>query len=271
MSKRAVLSLAALAVAACALAIGAGAFAAGGPTATTGSASTVTDTGAALSASVNPNGQATSYAFEYGTSTAYTVQTAVQDAGSGTQPVTVGTQLSGLRPGTTYHFRVIATSASGTTTGNDATFTTSGIAPPAPAGPLAATGPAAAPVVDGGTLTGTVNSSTSPPGETETYYFQLGTALPYVMQTVPATLKAGAAPTPVTAKVSGLESLHAYHYRLVAVSETGHVSVGADQTFSTLPRERLRPAAVQISASPASQRAIPDRVTVSGRMVPPHR
>jgi hypothetical protein len=271
MSKTAFLAfLGLLALAACGLTIVvSGAFAAAAPTVTTGTASAITDTGATVTASVNPNGQSTTYAFEYGTSTDYTTQTAVQNAGAGVTPATATAQLTGLRPGTTYHFRLLASNAGGTVAGPDATFATSGIAPPASASLQTTTGAATGVEVDGAKLTGTINPAGSPAGETERYYFQLGPTQPYVLQTVSQTFTAGNAPVAVSAQVSGLQSLRTYHYRLVAVGESGQASVGADQTFTTLPRERLQPLAVQVSASPVFQRRIPDRVTVSGRMVPP--
>jgi hypothetical protein len=243
LKKRRVLALPAVAVVAAALAIASGALGASAPTVSGESAGAVGDSSATLTATVNPNGQATAYAFEYGTS---------------------------LRAGTTYHFRVIASSPGGTTGGSDATFTTTGIAPPATPPAQATTGAVKVATVGGATLPGTVNAAASPAGEVETYYFQIGPSpSPYVLQTLPQTLKAGAAPVAVTAAVSGLQSLHQYHYRLVTVGEGGQVAVGADKTFLTLPRERLRPLAVQFTATPAFQRRIPDRVTVSGRMVPP--
>jgi hypothetical protein len=104
------------------------ATAASAPTVTTGSATAVTQTSATLNGTVNPNGQATDYHFEYGTSTNYTqrVPAAPPDpsAGSGTSNVPVSANISGLNPGTLYHFRLVATNGSGTTQGQDQTFTT---------------------------------------------------------------------------------------------------------------------------------------------------
>ena len=54
------------------------------PTVTTGSPSGITASAASISGSVNPNGQETSYHFEYGTSSAYGSKTAAVSAGSGT-------------------------------------------------------------------------------------------------------------------------------------------------------------------------------------------
>jgi hypothetical protein len=269
MSKRAYLgTLAALVVALAGLAAS-GAFAAGGPAVSTVTTSSVGNDSATVTATVNADGQATTYAFEYGTSVHYTQQTAVQSAGSGTEPVTVTTQLNGLRPGTTYHVRALASSSAGTVAGSDGTFTTKGIAPAGAGSAQVTTGTASAIAVDGAELTGTINPTGLAGGETVHYYFQLGTRQPYALQTLEQTFKAGGSPVPVSAQATGLGSMQLFHYRLVAVSDSGQVSVGADQTFTTLPRERLVPSAVQATASPRFRRRLPDRVTVSGRMVPP--
>ena len=71
------------------------------------------------------------------------------------------------------------------------------------------------------------------------------------------------------ALVTGLAAAQICHYRLVTVTSTGKTTVGADTVLVTLPRERLHPAKVEMSASPQFQHTMPDRVTVSGRMVPP--
>ena len=79
------------------------------PSVTTGSASAVAATAATLAGTVNPNGSATTYRFEYGTTTSYGSQSPVVDAGSGSGDEPASTDLTGLAPGTTYHFRVVAT------------------------------------------------------------------------------------------------------------------------------------------------------------------
>src|SRR5690348_5697075 len=58
------------------LAVPAVAVAAGPPTATTGAASSVMQGGATVSGTVDPQGMATTYRFEYGTSSTYGLQTA---------------------------------------------------------------------------------------------------------------------------------------------------------------------------------------------------
>jgi hypothetical protein len=84
----------------------------------------ITPDAASISASVNPNGSATTYTIEWGTTTRYGSQTAAGPAGSGSVPATVTAQLTGLRPYTLYHWRTVATNAAGTTRGRDRTFRT---------------------------------------------------------------------------------------------------------------------------------------------------
>jgi phosphodiesterase/alkaline phosphatase D-like protein len=77
------------------------------PLATTGSAVTSISS-ATVNGTVNPQGRATSYYFQFGETTAYGSQTAPQSAGAGTTPVAVSGSLSGLRTDTTYHYRLVA-------------------------------------------------------------------------------------------------------------------------------------------------------------------
>jgi Tol biopolymer transport system component len=81
---------------------------------------------ARLTGRIDPEGQATTYHFEYGPTIAYGTSAPVPDgeAGSGHVAVSVSAHLAGLAPGTTYHYRVVAANATGTTDGEDATFAT---------------------------------------------------------------------------------------------------------------------------------------------------
>ena len=99
------------------------------PAVTTGGAASIGETTATLGGTVNANGRPTTVYFEYGQTTAYGTQTAVQPGGSGTTGQAVSASVSGLTPGTTYHFRLVGTSNAGTTFGADQTFTTAGVAP----------------------------------------------------------------------------------------------------------------------------------------------
>ncbi|WP_395736525.1 choice-of-anchor tandem repeat GloVer-containing protein [Prosthecobacter sp.] len=95
------------------------------PVVATLAATTVGTTSATLNGSINPNGFTTTAKFQSGVSTSYGVDTVVSlSPSNGTTPQNISTTLTGLIPGTTYHFRASGTNSGGTSTGNDLTFTT---------------------------------------------------------------------------------------------------------------------------------------------------
>lgn len=104
------------------------------PAVTTGAASSVTETTATLGGTVVTYTSGTSFHFDYGTTTAYGQASNIGTvATSATVNATAG--LTGLQPATTYHYRLDATNANGTTYGADSTFTTAAApaaAPPPP-------------------------------------------------------------------------------------------------------------------------------------------
>ena len=94
------------------------------PVAVTGPARAVEPTGARLTGTVDANGEATSYAFEYGTTRRYGTRTRDLSAGRSFSPRTVATTVDGLRPNTVYHYRIVASNASGVRSGVNRTFRT---------------------------------------------------------------------------------------------------------------------------------------------------
>ena len=90
----------------------------------TGGAANVTFSSARLGGTVNPQKTATNYYFQYGTTTALGIETAVTPVGAGNKGVRVSVDLAGLAPTTRYHYRIVAQNASGTTLGKRRTFTT---------------------------------------------------------------------------------------------------------------------------------------------------
>ena len=216
------LALAALAAAATVAVPTRSAASGAAPGASTGAASSVTSATAVLGGSVNPNGSATSYYFQYGTTTAYGAQSAPASAGSGTTAVSASATIGGLSPDTTYHFRLVASSSAGTTDGADATFTS------AKAPPTVATGAATLASATSAVLTGTVD----PNGKPTTYVFQYGRRTSYGQSTPSASAGSGTAPVAVRATISGLSLGTTYHFRLTATSADGTVS-GADATFAS--------------------------------------
>lgn len=85
-------------------------------------------TTAMLSGKVNPNNAATTYFFEYGTTTHYGSHTTIAGIGHGISAVAVSGALNGLNPGTVYHFRLVAQNAVGQAFSHDRTFRTPDLA-----------------------------------------------------------------------------------------------------------------------------------------------
>ena len=92
------------------------------PIVVTKAASSLTPTAATLNATINPSGLATTYHFDWGTTMSYGNVTSTVSAGSGSLVSNISAGLTGLTPGTTYHFRIEGTNSDGTTYGNDLTF-----------------------------------------------------------------------------------------------------------------------------------------------------
>ena len=68
----------------------------------------ISQVSATVPARVIPDGAPTSYSFQYGTTTAYGTSTATINIGTGPGPQNVFATLRRLKPGTTYHYRVVA-------------------------------------------------------------------------------------------------------------------------------------------------------------------
>jgi len=204
------------------------------PTVQTQPATNITASTVTLTGAVNPASQDTTYKFQFGTTVAYGAETATLSAGNGGAAVPVSAALINLTPGTLYHYRVVATNATGTSAGDDATFTTAGAPPPPPpgqTGPPTATTAAATGIT---TTTGTMNGTVTTGGLATSYAFQWGTSTVYGNSTpsvnAPATTPSVNATFPLTKLKPGVT----YHYRVVAGNSNNAV-VGADMTFRTVP------------------------------------
>ena len=93
------------------------------PNATTMAATNIAPTTATVNGSVNPNGLSTAITFEYGTTTSYgTTAAAIPSPLTGSSITNVSANITGLIKGTTYHYRIKAVNALGTTFGTDLTF-----------------------------------------------------------------------------------------------------------------------------------------------------
>jgi hypothetical protein len=97
-------------------------------TPTTNAATLITDQGATLNGTANPNGWTASAYFEYGTTSGtYPSTTPTQNIGNGTSAVAVQQAVIGLTPFTTYYYKTVAMTANGVAEGNEQTFVTPSI------------------------------------------------------------------------------------------------------------------------------------------------
>jgi hypothetical protein len=104
-----------------------------------GTATEVTQTGATISATIDPQGLPTGYEVDLGTELPYNGAEVFGKAGQNEGEVTITLVLQSLLPGTTYHYRIVATNEDGSAESSDQTFTTPGVPSPLvqpPAAPL---------------------------------------------------------------------------------------------------------------------------------------
>jgi hypothetical protein len=192
------------------------------PGATTGAATAIGTTTATLNGTVDPNSRDTTFYFEYGTSTAYGTKTTVKSAGSGASPQNEAEAIAKLQVGKTYHFRIVATSDAGTTTGADASFATS-------SSPVAVTADATPVAVTSATLRGQV----TPNGLATTWWFEYGTSLSYGLKTASHSAGSGTTARAVSDGITKLTAGKSYHFRLVAQNSSGRV-FGLDRLLTTV-------------------------------------
>ena len=233
------------------------ALAASSPAVTTGQATKITTTTAVLNAAVRPNSSQTTVGFQYGITSAYGQVSGNHVVGAGAKSVTVSIKITGLTPGTIYHYRVVASNNSGSAIGTDRTFTTAG---PPPAAVV--TGPAVSILKTAATVTGSVN----PEGADTSWVVQYGVSTTYSAQTIPSqSLAKVSTSLPVSASLTGLASGTLFHYRIVAFHNGNVVSAGADATFFTEPAQRPKPR-LSAKTTPSRDRHRPYAFSTSGTL-----
>jgi trimeric autotransporter adhesin len=199
------------------------------------SASGLSPAGATLEAEVNPNYQATSYAFEYApNATGNTLEGAVTTV-AGSAPLSgVGAQAAsvevlGQQPETIYYYRVVATNNAGQVDGPVVAYRT--LPAPLETAPVVLTGAALDVTQLSATLTGTVQTRELP----TTVQFEFGTS------TAGGALQpAAVTPGSQSGSSEGIEAAFGdylqagttYYYRAVASNQYG-TGYGAWESFST--------------------------------------
>jgi len=202
------------------------------PTISNTTVSEVTSSSARLSTVVNPGFGETAYGLEYGVAT---LQESAIPGSSRLDPDNTdhpfATELSGLQPGTTYRFRVVATNFGGTSHSPEMTFTTLDV-------PTIGSG-AASEVTE---TTATLTALVSPSFSATTYSFEYGTSPQYGSATRGSPpLAADGALHPVSAQLSGLTPGTTYHFRVVASNGVG-TKTDLDRVFTTAPLRATAPA-----------------------------
>jgi hypothetical protein len=217
--------------------------------------SALTRTTALLSGSINGEGKAAKYRFQYGESSTLGLETATYASGGSLEAVSA--LVENLHPGQTYYYRIVGEDEDGANYGLIRELRT------AEAVDALSTGPVQNVTPTGGMLTGSVKREGLPTH----YYFQYGTSSAYGEQSPesPAEVPAGMTEKEerelkqVDAGVSGLQPNTVYHYRLVGENSYG-TTYGQDEMFTTSgpPRITYQP------AGPVSQ----DEATIHAQIDP---
>lgn len=195
----------------------------------------VTTSTAQLSGSVNPEGSAATWRFEYRAAGGSSWSNGPSgSAGEGTAPVPVSGELVDLEPNLSYEARLVAIGVGEKTIATSPVeFTTGGVAP------IVHTWFTAPRTTDSARINGYVN----PRNAVTTYRFEWGPTDSYG-STLPlgteGSAGAGADQVLVSAQIAGLQPGNTYHYRVVAQSSFGSVT-GEDRTFTTRTAEEMGP------------------------------
>jgi phosphodiesterase/alkaline phosphatase D-like protein len=209
--------------------------------------SAITTTGARFAGTVDPNGSATMAWFEWSTDPAFGTSEASspQSVGSGSTPVAVGLDVTGLLSGTTYYARMVASNDWGTVrTPPSAPFQTLGTAPTAVTQPASAVGP----------TTARLNGLVNPQGVAGEWWFEWSESptLSTLLATPAQALAAGTTPVGVFHDLTTLGAAQPYYFRVVV----------------STPSTTVRGAIVGFETAAAPGGALPPVVTTFSPLLP---
>ena len=176
---------------------------------------------------VDPEGNETSYRFEYVTEADFKASgyadassTSTAKLAAGFASSAVSAQVSSLSPSTVYHYRLVVSNGEGTATGQDGTVETY---PPSLI--------EAEYVTDVASSSATLYAAVNPLGASTEYRFEYGTSTAYG-QFVSGSAGGGSSSLTLSVHLQNLEAGTTYHYRVLTSNEIGSVQ-GADHTFTT--------------------------------------
>ncbi len=215
---------------------------------------------AVVTGRVTPNGDPTSYWYDYGLTTSLGSRTASQPIGSGFSAIPSPGYITGLRANTAYYFRLSAQNALGTVNGTMYSFSTNDNPPPQGSAPGATTNAAN----NVARRSASLNAHVNPHGSDTTYWFEYGLDSSFGRVTSFQSAGNGTAAVAVTVPLSGLNPSSKYYYRVDAQNQYG-TSVGATQSFTTSgPPAPGAPAADTTSATNVATSS----ATFNGRISP---
>jgi hypothetical protein len=173
---------------------------------------------------VSPSGADTHCHFEWGTTPAYGWASRDTDIGTGTSTHWVSYVVTGLAPGTLYHWRLVATNVAGRTMTPTQTATTPGAVPGVYNLSADITSPTRA------SLTAMID----PHELATTWYFEYGTTTAYGSDDPAPPASAGSGTTGVGVQVTlaDLAPSTVYYYTLVAVNQLG-TTIAQGRQFKT--------------------------------------
>jgi autotransporter-associated beta strand protein len=195
----------------------------GPPAVTTGTASAVLTDTATLKGTVNPKGGSTVFHFEYGLTPTFGSVTPSQSVGNGNAGAVVSADVSGLTPGETYYFRLVASNSMGVGEGGMVSFSTKFSVPDVE------TGEALGLTTSGAQITGRVRAN----GADAEVMVAYGTDASSLRRSVKMTpeLVSGETFVPVEAQLDDLVQGATYYYQLIA-ENSGGTGKGTIRTFN---------------------------------------
>jgi phosphodiesterase/alkaline phosphatase D-like protein len=236
------------------------AAAASSPAVKTGSATSIKDTSAVLNGTINPNGAKTTYWFEWGLTSSYGSISAVHTLNAGTKAVSVHVTAAGLSPDVHYHYRLFAQNSSGTSSGADHTFKTTGHPVP-----VAQTEPASSITTSSAIISGLVD----PNGQSTPTEFQWGSSPSSLTNTVPGPTVAATTPLQTIAtQLSLLAPGATFYYRVLVHSVVGWLPA-ATLSFTTIPLSRPY-ASLHVATAPRRDSHKPFTFTTYGSISGPY-
>jgi hypothetical protein len=181
--------------------------------------------GAFLRGTLDPDGMATTYHFDYGVTGSYGLSTPEASAGATTGVKTVEEQVTGLPSGKFIHYRIVAKNSTGTTYGEDQVFRVASTPDITNLESL-----------ERQPTSAVIRAGVNPVGFDTKYHIEYGPTSEFG-QRVPAAdvdIGAGEEPVVVSQKLEGLQEGVTYHFRVVATNKWG-TSYSGDTTFDYSP------------------------------------